>query len=252
MARKAPRAGKAKAKKKMPAADPSQKRLRIPSRQIVGHDIHDIKVSTPIVVKDASSVPQSADQQPVQSVPSKRPVIVPISDDAVADTAKLAASKRQAAPAPRPAAAAKLTPKASPAAPGEASSKQSAPASDPAAEESPADLAGTDAPANPETDTLDDDIPADDPSRPSAETQQALREAEAAAKREQELQSYIDSRQFFVPINAVARKRSIMVSAGLTLLVLLLALVLIDLMLDSGVILLLQKIPHTHFFSLGN
>lgn len=91
--------------------------------------------------------------------------------------------------------------------------------------------------------------PADKPAQPTQETQKAVEEAALATKRERELEALIDSRQFNVPINAVARKRSIKVSAVLTVLVFLLALVLIDLMLDTGIILLVQKIPHTHFFT---
>jgi len=99
--------------------------------------------------------------------------------------------------------------------------------------------------------TPDPDVEATD-KKPSPETQKAVEEAAKAAEREQEIEDYIDKRQFFVPINSVARKRSVKVSAGLTVLVLLLAVVLIDLMLDSGVILLVQKIPHTHFFTVPN
>lgn len=65
---------------------------------------------------------------------------------------------------------------------------------------------------------------------------------------DRELQESINNREYFVPINAVARTHSIKVSILLTLLVILLAAVLIDLMLDTEFILLLQKIPHTHFF----
>lgn len=77
------------------------------------------------------------------------------------------------------------------------------------------------------------------------ETKKAVEQA----RRDQEVKEYIENKQFFVPINEIARKRSIKVSFGLVLLMALLAVVLIDLMLDSGVILLLQKIPHTSFFS---
>jgi hypothetical protein len=70
--------------------------------------------------------------------------------------------------------------------------------------------------------------------------------------RSKEAQRYIDSRKFFVPINTAAHKRSVLASAGLTIVVLLLGIVLVDLMLDSGIILLLQKIPHTHFFDLSD
>lgn len=71
-------------------------------------------------------------------------------------------------------------------------------------------------------------------------------------KREHEIEEIIDSRQYFVPIDAVAHKRSVNVSIILTILIFLLALILVDLMLDSGTILLLQKVPHTHFFSTRN
>lgn len=85
--------------------------------------------------------------------------------------------------------------------------------------------------------------------KPSAETQKALEAAAAATKREKELETLIDSRQFYVPINAVAQKRSIKHSVMMTVIVFLLAIVLIDLMLDTGVIFLAEKIPHTHFFT---
>ncbi len=67
----------------------------------------------------------------------------------------------------------------------------------------------------------------------------------------EKLKKYSETKQYYLPINAVAKKRSVKVSALLTVIVLLLAIVLIDFMLDSGTILLLQKVPHTHFFSTG-
>lgn len=75
------------------------------------------------------------------------------------------------------------------------------------------------------------------------------KEAEAAARREGELEKFIDTKQFFVPINKEAQKRSIKVTLWLTALYIFLSLVLINLMLDTGMILLLQKLPHTNFFS---
>lgn len=82
-------------------------------------------------------------------------------------------------------------------------------------------------------------------------TEEAEKFAEEEAKRQQELQAYIDNRKYNVPIGAVAQRRSVIISILLTIIVLLLAIVLVDLMLDSGIILLLTKLPHTHFFSLG-
>lgn len=83
----------------------------------------------------------------------------------------------------------------------------------------------------------------------SDKIQQDVEAAQAeAAKRDQELQQYIDEHRFFVPIDAVAHRRSVLNSARLTLLLFLLSLFLINLMLDAGLILLLEKIPHTNFF----
>ena len=59
------------------------------------------------------------------------------------------------------------------------------------------------------------------------------------------------SKDYFLPINTTTQKRSIKISAGLTLVILLLAFVLVDLMLDSGMVLLVQKLPHTHIFNTG-
>lgn len=106
-----------------------------------------------------------------------------------------------------------------------------------------------------ETKTDENTLEADD--SPAAEATKTQRDKDAEetkkaveqARRDQEVKEYIENKQFFVPINEEARKRSIKVSFGLVLLMALLAVVLIDLMLDSGVILLLQKIPHTNFFS---
>jgi hypothetical protein len=73
---------------------------------------------------------------------------------------------------------------------------------------------------------------------------------EALAKREKEIQDIISSRQYFVPVDAVARRHSDKISLGMTAFILILGVILIDLLLDTGAILLLQKVPHTHFFSI--
>lgn len=81
------------------------------------------------------------------------------------------------------------------------------------------------------------------------QSQKELEEAADAVRRERELQEYVKNRKYFVPIDVAARKRSEKMSILLTVAVLLLAFVLLDLMLDTGMIYLVQKIPHTHFFS---
>lgn len=78
---------------------------------------------------------------------------------------------------------------------------------------------------------------------------EAKRQQEAEDRRKKQLKQYIDTKEFFVPINAAARKRSIEVSLWLTFIYIILSVVLVDLMLDSGMIELLQKVPHTNFFS---
>jgi len=64
-----------------------------------------------------------------------------------------------------------------------------------------------------------------------------------------EIKAVIESKQYFLPIDAVARRRSTKVSLLLTLLVIALATVLINLMLDSGLVVLPIDIPHTNLFS---
>lgn len=85
-----------------------------------------------------------------------------------------------------------------------------------------------------------------DSKAPEGDVKKALEDA----KREEEIRGYIDKHEFFVPINSVARKRNIKVTLVLISLELLLGLFLLNLMLDAGLIYLLQKIPHTHFFDL--
>lgn len=82
------------------------------------------------------------------------------------------------------------------------------------------------------------------------ESQEALEAKKAAAVEQQQkkVDKYIDTREFFVPIDAAAHKRSVQVSLWLTLVYIILSVILVDLMLDSGMIELLQKVPHTNFF----
>lgn len=87
-------------------------------------------------------------------------------------------------------------------------------------------------------------LPEDGKEKPSANV-------EADIKRQQEIEDVIDSHKYFVPVDRVIKRRAIKVNLSLTLVVFLLAIVLIDLMLDSGAIILLQKVPHTHFFSVS-
>ncbi len=73
--------------------------------------------------------------------------------------------------------------------------------------------------------------------------------AEAKAKREAELEELIASGKYTVPIDAVQRRRSRMHTIVLGLLALLLAVALLDLVADVGIIDLPSSVPHTHLFS---
>ncbi len=218
------------------AGEPDSGRPLIQSRQIVGHDI---KVSGP--VQDGQRPALSPATPPATPPPSKR-TIMPIT---ISDGSR---PEEPAAPSPdQPAEPVAPKPNVDPPAPDIAKDAQPTPEEKPEEPNEPEDTGEevSELSGNTAAGAVDPDL------KPTPETEKALKEAAEAAKREQKLQHYIDNRHFFVPINAVARKRSIKVSGLLTFFTLVLAFLLIDLMLDSGIILLLQKIPHTHFFSLG-
>lgn len=73
--------------------------------------------------------------------------------------------------------------------------------------------------------------------------------AEAAAKREEELEGIIASEKYAVPINAVQRRRSRAATALLFFLAVVLAIVLLDAIVDVGIVHVPSSVPHTHFFS---
>jgi len=83
----------------------------------------------------------------------------------------------------------------------------------------------------------------------AALTAEEIAAAETQAKRDLELEQLIASGRYHVPINAVQRRRSQMHIVLLSALGLLLALVLVDAVVDAGFIKPPSSIPHTHFFS---
>jgi hypothetical protein len=72
---------------------------------------------------------------------------------------------------------------------------------------------------------------------------------EAKAAREQQLEQMVTDGTYFVPINAVQRKRSRIYILLLCLLALVLAAALVDAALDMGLVTLPVDIPHTSYFS---
>jgi len=78
---------------------------------------------------------------------------------------------------------------------------------------------------------------------------EGIAEAEAKAKRNQELEAMIASEKYVVPINAVQRKRSHMATLCLFIIAILLTVALIDVIADVGIVKLPSSIPRTHLFS---
>lgn len=161
----------------------------------------------------ASSPAASAAPSPMAATAPKRPVITPPEDAEAKPAATEAAEDTEAKPATTP------TPS------------------------TPAPSADSPAAATTES---DDEAAA---GSEAIDETKADKEAEATARRDHELEKFIDTKQFFVPINKQAQKRSLKATLWLTALYIFLSLVLVNLMLDTGMILLLQKLPHTNFFS---
>ena len=74
-------------------------------------------------------------------------------------------------------------------------------------------------------------------------------EAEARAKREEELEALIASGKYILPVDALRRKRSRVATIYLCLLALVLAVALFDVVADVGIVKPPSSVPHTHFFS---
>ncbi len=68
-------------------------------------------------------------------------------------------------------------------------------------------------------------------------------------KRTEEIEAAIASGRYFVPINASGKRRTLIVTVWLVILTVVLAVILVDALLDVGM-LTLQGVPHTRFFSL--
>lgn len=245
--------------KRPTSADSGSDSLVIQSRPIIGRATSVSSPSDDQTTQDDSANSVNPEMTSTPSAPvlpsQSKKLIVPISDEFTKDTAAAkAAPIADAAPeqSKTEEPVASVSKEDSPAdTPKEAASEETSEPETEKPAEAPAEKRAAD-----ENDT--DEAEADDgkadkkEDKPSPETEKAVAEAAAAVKRQNELESLIDSKQFYVPINAVARKREVKHSALMTILVLLLALVLIDLMLDSGLILLAEKIPHTHFFTISN
>ena len=83
-----------------------------------------------------------------------------------------------------------------------------------------------------------------------AEAQLVAAAEEATAEqdaRQQELEKLVEDGTYVVPINAVHRKRSLLVGLAVVSLIIVLAFVVFDVLLDADIIKLSVSIPHTNF-----
>jgi hypothetical protein len=129
-----------------------------------------------------------------------------------------------------------------------------APTSEPEKPATPEPAPATAEPA-PEQDTPPSDEPERQADDMSPERDEAADEAAAEIKlsaeevaRQQKLDQLIEERTYVVPINAVQRHRSRVFVAAMCLLALLLALILLDAVLDTGLLKPSFNVPHTHIF----
>lgn len=240
--------------KKTTTAPSGAEPLIIQSRPMIGRATTTGSPSDDQPAQDDSAAPAATPSAPVLPSQSKRTLIVPVSDgeNKVEAPVKAAVTSEVSAAAAKSAAAKPATDTDTPAdAPADDAATEAPEPTTEApkqSEEPPEKAADADGPGTDES-ASDDNNPANKGDKPNPETEKAIAEAAAAAKRDQELEALIDSKQFYVPINAVARKKEVKHSVLMTVIVLLLAIVLIDLMLDSGLIFLAERIPHTHFFT---
>ena len=129
--------------------------------------------------------------------------------------------------------------------------KEEAPKSDDKPPESPPESKPESAPAPDDADSdADDDAAGDSDAKKTGPSDEELEaEAQAKAKHDEAVQKLIDGKQYFLPINAVEKRRT----KNFVLLGLVVSLLLIlawgDIALDAGLITVPGVKPVTHFFS---
>lgn len=121
----------------------------------------------------------------------------------------------------------------------------------PAADQSPSPQppASDEAAKHEDKASSDDDV--SDVPDDGAQINEAQIDAEAAAqaKRDEQVQKLIDSKKYYVPVNAVEKRRTKRVIALGVVLAIILALAWVDIALDAGLIQIDNVKPVTHFFS---
>lgn len=88
----------------------------------------------------------------------------------------------------------------------------------------------------------------DDSTELEAQQETATAELEAEAKRQEALDGLVDAKTYFLPINAIERRRSKLVGVLGLFLIVILGLLLLDVMLDAGFVHIPGVQPVTHLF----
>lgn len=101
----------------------------------------------------------------------------------------------------------------------------------------------------PESAPLTEDNPDGLPEMDKSKDEQELTRIEDASKKQAELEVLVESKEYFLPINAVELRRSKVINLLGVVLILALGLLLIDLMMDVGFLRIPGVNPLTHFFS---
>lgn len=194
--------------------------------------------ATPTDATPADQEPTTAAETPVDDQPAAP------APDSVAETSE-EPTDTKVEPAAEPAPEAPAAPVASSSAPEaeKPAAEDEARVDAPSETEKPAAAASTDQPAESDAETTR--------ARDSEAEQRAVSAEEEAARqtRERQLEALITSGKYAVPINAVQRKRSRLFVTVASVIALLLALAVLDVLLDTGLVKLPVNLPHTHFFS---
>lgn len=83
----------------------------------------------------------------------------------------------------------------------------------------------------------------------TAQAGKAAAAEEAAIKQQEELEQLVEKKQYFLPVNSVEKRRSLLTTIFGLMVIIILGLLLLNLMLDAGFIQVNGLKPFTHFFN---
>jgi len=214
------------------------------------------EASTPETPKTETAKPAKADKKAAKTdKPVKTKTISQLAEEATARQAAAQAEEQKSTTAAEPVAAAVA---AEPVKPAEAETATKPETADkpeqPTASKTDQTTTPTEEPSISDSLPTDDEAETDGESKATGQDQQTVEaaakaEAEKVALHDAEIQKLVDSKQYYLPINAVEKRRSKRVVALGIFLSLILAAAWLDIALDAGLVQLDSVKPVTHFFS---